>query len=202
MTSAGSGLTRLRLTNDFPHRHLEPIADALERGELNVLLPALDRTVVGTVHLDVVREAFLAVLALFAMPAYDFADADLKRLAFHRFAPYMSPRLSLDMTEHFQMEPDEFIPDPPLSPEEARVAASLSPDFVERMDRELLSHAKPRNRKVAMIVALAMSNPAVRAPGLPDLYYAQRVRALVAKGALVAEGNLDYMRYSEVRLPG
>jgi hypothetical protein len=102
----------------------------------------------------------------------------------------------------FLMEPHDLIPDPPLSPEEARVAASLSPDFIERIDRELLSHAKSRSRKVAMLAALAMNNPAVRAPGLPDLYYAQRIRALVAKGALVAEGNLDYMRYSEVRLPG
>jgi len=37
--------------------------------------------------------------------------------------------------------------------------------------------------------------------GLPDLYYAQRVKSLVSRGLLIAEGNLDYMRYSEVRLP-
>lgn len=92
-------------------------------------------------------------------------------------------------------------PDPPMSNEEARVAASLSPEFVERIDAELLSHAKRNSRKVAMLVGLAMGNPAVRAPGLPDLFYAQRVRALVERGALVAEGNLAYMRYSEVRLP-
>jgi len=99
------------------------------------------------------------------------------------------------------MTSDEFTPDPPLSSKEAQVAAALSPQFIERIDAELLSHAKTRNRKVAMIVGLAMSNPDVRVPGLPDLYYAQRVRALVARGALVAEGDLDYMRYSEVRLP-
>ena len=46
-----------------------------------------------------------------------------------------------------------------------------------------------------------MSNSAVRIPRLPDLYYAQRVRALVEEGALVAEGNLDYMGYGEVRRP-
>lgn len=51
-----------------------------------------------------------------------------------------------------------------------------------------------------MIVGLTMMDPAVRVPGLPDLFYAERVKALVAKGALVAEGNLDYMCYSEVRL--
>lgn len=100
------------------------------------------------------------------------------------------------------MTPDELAPDPPPSHEEARVAASLSVDFIDRIDADLLSHAKSRNRKVAMIVGLAMSNPDVRVPGLSDVYYAQRVRALVARGALVAEGNLDCMRYSEVRLPG
>jgi hypothetical protein len=46
-----------------------------------------------------------------------------------------------------------------------------------------------------------MSNPSVRVPGLPDLYYAERIRALVTRGLLLAEGNLKFMRYSEVRLP-
>lgn len=99
------------------------------------------------------------------------------------------------------MTSDEFAPDPPLSAEQARVAASLSAEVVSRIDAELLSHARDRNRKVAMLVGKAMMNSDVRVPGLPDLYYAQRVRALVENGQLVAEGNLDFMRYSEVRLP-
>ena len=37
--------------------------------------------------------------------------------------------------------------------------------------------------------------------GLPDLFYAGRIKALVAQGRLVAYGNLAHMRYSEVRLP-
>jgi Protein of unknown function len=96
---------------------------------------------------------------------------------------------------------DEFAPDPPLSPDEARIAESLSTEFVERIDAELLKHARPQGRKVAMLVSLAMSNPSVRVPGLPDLYYAERIRALVTRGLLLAEGNLKFMRYSEVRLP-
>jgi hypothetical protein len=99
------------------------------------------------------------------------------------------------------MTSDEFTPDPPLSPEQAQLAASLSAEFVAAIDAELLSHARQHNRKVAMLVGIAMGNPNVRAPGLPDLFYAQRVRELVARGHLVAEGNLDFMRYSEVRLP-
>ena len=96
---------------------------------------------------------------------------------------------------------DELAPDQPLNAEQARVAASLSADFIARIDAELLSHARRSSRKVAMLVMLAMGNEDLRVPGLPDLYYGQRVRALVEKGALIAEGNLDFMRYSEVRLP-
>ena len=88
-----------------------------------------------------------------------------------------------------------------MSPEQAAVAASLSSEMIGRIDAALLSHAKHHERKVAMIVGLTMRDRSVRVPGLPDLYYAERVKALVAKGDLVAEGNLDYMRYSEVRLP-
>jgi len=92
-------------------------------------------------------------------------------------------------------------PDGPMTAEQQAVANSLAPEMVQKIDAELLSHARPRERKVAMIVGLAMSNPAVRVPGLPDIYYAQRVKALVDAGRLFAEGNLEYMRYSEVRLP-
>ena len=92
-------------------------------------------------------------------------------------------------------------PDPSLSPAEAAVAASLSQEFVQRVDAALLSHAKKRNRKVAMLVGLTMMDDALRVPGLIDVWYAQRVKQLVEEKLLVAEGNLDYMRYSEVRLP-
>ena len=42
-------------------------------------------------------------------------------------------------------------PDPPMSSEEARVAASLSPEFVGRIDAELLSHAKRQREAAALI---------------------------------------------------
>jgi hypothetical protein len=88
-----------------------------------------------------------------------------------------------------------------MTAKEQALAASLSPQFIEKIDRALLSHAGPRGRKVAMIVGLAMSDAEIRVPGLPDLYYAQRVKVLVQRGLLVSEGSLGYMRYSEVRLP-
>ena len=92
-------------------------------------------------------------------------------------------------------------PDGPMSPEQQAVADSLSREFVASIDAELLSHARTRERKVAMIVGLTMMNPQVCQAGLPDLFYAERVKYLVGMGLLIAEGNLDFMRYSEVRLP-
>jgi hypothetical protein len=88
-----------------------------------------------------------------------------------------------------------------MTPQQQALADSLSPDFVARVDAALLSHATTKNRKVAMLVGLTMGDQALRVPGLPDVFYAQRVEALVARGLLIAEGNLEYMRYSEVRLP-
>ncbi|WP_425530461.1 DUF3658 domain-containing protein [Xanthomonas oryzae] len=35
---------------------------------------------------------------------------------------------------------------------------------------------------------------------MPDIFYAQRIRHLVSAGHLEASGNLNRMRFSEVRL--
>ena len=39
-----------------------------------------------------------------------------------------------------------------------------------------------------------------RVEGIPDSYYAQRIQKLVNDGLLVSQGNLSYMRFSEVRI--
>ena len=94
------------------------------------------------------------------------------------------------------------LPDRPMTTEEQAVADALSSDVVRKIDQALLSYARPQERKVAMLVGLAMTESALSIPGLPDIYYAQRVRALVESGALLVNGSLDRMRHSEVRLPG
>lgn len=96
---------------------------------------------------------------------------------------------------------DDDSPDGEMNAAQAKAAASLSLELVERIDACLLSLVVSHNRKVARVVGSAMLDEALRVPGLPDLFYRDRVRLLVQKGLVVAEGNLDYMRYSEVRLP-
>jgi hypothetical protein len=91
--------------------------------------------------------------------------------------------------------------DGPLTPQEQVAADALSLDMLRRIDAALLSHARKTNRKVAMLVGLTMMDPSLRVPGLPDVFYAQRIRMLVDSGLLLAEGSPGYMRYSEVPLP-
>ena len=91
--------------------------------------------------------------------------------------------------------------DPPLNESQRVVANSVSDDTLKKIDRELLANVADYPRKVARVIGSTMSNPEVRVPGLPDLFYAERVRWLVENGKLVSKGNLYAMRYCEVWLP-
>ena|SRR5579884_857020 len=95
----------------------------------------------------------------------------------------------------------ELEPDAPLTPDQEALVRTLSAESIEEIDTLLLSQATDRWRKVAMVVGLAMSALEDRHPGIPDTYYAQRVKLLIERGKLEAQGNLSSMRYSEVRLP-
>jgi len=99
---------------------------------------------------------------------------------------------------------DEEIPiaDPPLSSEQEARVAQLTSREIEAIDETLMSNAKPDWRKVAMLVGLSIGQLQDKIEDIPDLYYSQRVRKLVESGRLENQGNLAYMRFSEVRLPG
>jgi hypothetical protein len=92
-------------------------------------------------------------------------------------------------------------PDPPLTPEQHAKVALLTEAEIRPIDEALLSNACHRWRKVARVVGTTMSELTNRVEGIPDLFYSQRVRKLVEDGRLESQGNLAYMRFSEVRLP-
>ncbi|MBL4672865.1 MAG: hypothetical protein JKX81_11455 [Arenicella sp.] len=88
-----------------------------------------------------------------------------------------------------------------LSKEQRELVNKLTEEQLSKIDSMILSQAMRSNRKVAMIVGLTMMALPERIDGIPDIFYAQRVKVLVDKGALIAEGDLNRMRSSEVRLP-
>jgi len=98
------------------------------------------------------------------------------------------------------MDKEMPIPDPDLTEDEKELVAKLSDEQLKEIDELLLSFATNRYRKVAMLVGSAMMDLPNRVKGIPDIFYSQRVRKLVEDGQLESQGNLQYMRFSEVRL--
>jgi hypothetical protein len=90
---------------------------------------------------------------------------------------------------------------PPLSPKEASAVAMLSPTDVEFIDATILSCALPRWLKVAMVVTRTEEKLEAKYPQLSYIFYAMRIQNLADRGRLVSQGDLEYMRFSEVRLP-
>lgn len=87
-----------------------------------------------------------------------------------------------------------------LTSEERLLVEALSAADIEAIDTALLAASTQNWRKVAFIVGSALQSLKDRLPGVPDIYFSQRVQALVGLGKLDAQGNLLYMRFSEVRL--
>lgn len=88
-----------------------------------------------------------------------------------------------------------------MTPDQWRIVRRLSRVRISRIDSALLRQASLQWRKVARVVGAAMLGRTQQERGVPDIYYAKRVRALVRKGLLESQGKLRAMRYSEVRLP-
>ena len=73
---------------------------------------------------------------------------------------------------------------------------------VDELDATILSHARERWLKAAMVAARTMQDRGLGPTDEQLDIVVARMRALVARGRLVAQGNLNRPRFSEVRLPG
>lgn len=92
-------------------------------------------------------------------------------------------------------------PDTQLEPDEQVVVDRLTPSDTTLIDKALLTDCISTWRKVARIVGRALDQVPETLADVPVAYFAQRVKALVATGKLESQGNLDHIRFSEVRLP-
>ena len=88
-----------------------------------------------------------------------------------------------------------------LSEDQKNRINSLLPSDIEEIDEQLLKNVGHKWRKVAMVVGLTMTDFNKKYSGIPDLFFAQRVKELVNTGLLRSQGNLEHMRFSEVKKP-
>jgi hypothetical protein len=90
-------------------------------------------------------------------------------------------------------------PTPQLTPTQQALVATLTPEYVSRADQALLAQASAQWRTVARVVGAAMDGLEDRKVGVPDIWYAGRVAALVTEGKLEARGEPSQIRVYEVR---
>lgn len=88
-----------------------------------------------------------------------------------------------------------------MSAEEKAVVATLTKKDMEDIDAAILTQASNHWLKVARVVFWTETALRERYPGLSYIFYAQRLIHLAEEGRLESQGNLEYMRFSEVRLP-
>ena len=91
--------------------------------------------------------------------------------------------------------------DRPMDPYEQARAAKLTEGDLRTIDECIMSNITHQFRKTAKVVALTMGDIGGYLPGLPDVFYSGRIKHLAAAGLIEAAGNLNRMRFSEVRLP-
>ena len=92
-------------------------------------------------------------------------------------------------------------PDTLLEPYEEEELSRLTAAQVRHVDEAILASCVPSWKKVANVVGTASEQASDWLAEIPCGYFAQRVKALVQAGRLESQGNLDYMRFSEVRQP-
>lgn len=81
------------------------------------------------------------------------------------------------------------------------MVAKLTDADLQVIDAAILASSSNHWLKVAPVVWHTEKALSDRYPGLSYIFYAQRLIRLAEDGRLESQGNLEYMRFSEVRIP-
>ena len=97
----------------------------------------------------------------------------------------------------------EEIPQPnrPFTAEEQSAVAKLTAADLQVIDAAILANSSNRWLKVARVVTSAEDALSNSYPDLSYVFYAQRLIRLAEEGRLESQGNLEHIRFSEVRIP-
>jgi pimeloyl-[acyl-carrier protein] methyl ester esterase len=196
-----------RATPELRHAHASAMARVLPavlRARVTAVLgvdcqPLLARIEVPVLYLRAKADRLIPAAASRAILELR-PDVKLAEFDAPHFLLQTEPQACARAVENF-MEHD-VKPDPPLDTAQSMRVSKLTQEDLWDIDREILMQSARSWRKVARIVGQAIDKLSARIPDVPDIYYAQRVRHLVEIGKLESQGDLHYMRYSEVRLPG
>ena len=94
---------------------------------------------------------------------------------------------------------DETAPDKDPTRDQLKLISGLTDEEILTIDNKLYSNTADRWRKVARVVGTTMMEAQEITKELPDVFYSQRVYKLIESGKLEYQGQLNHMRYFEVR---
>lgn len=93
-------------------------------------------------------------------------------------------------------------PDAQLTTEQQAQVDRLTTVQLAKIDEALLSVVNATWQKQALIIGQVMIATHCKQLELPDVFYSTRLKFLVEQKKLTAMGNLNHMRYSELKLAG
>jgi hypothetical protein len=97
------------------------------------------------------------------------------------------------------------LPVGPLSDAEQSIASALTAADLQTIDAAIIAttpnQSRTRSRKVIAVAMRTEEALKSRYPGLSFVFYIHRLIHLVDEGRLEADGNPEYPRFSEVRVP-
>ncbi|MCH1918066.1 hypothetical protein L9G15_01315 [Shewanella sp. A3A] len=99
-----------------------------------------------------------------------------------------------------KLRAEEHIDAQPVSDTQQKLLAQITQEQIDIVDKILLSNVRQHYMKVAMLIAKTYNKLPDELRELPTAFLAKRVMALVECELLQAQGDLHYIRYSEVRL--
>ena len=73
------------------------------------------------------------------------------------------------------------------------------PAELSAIDQALMRNVVGEWRKIARVVGAAMGENAGVVSGVPDIYYAQRLRRMIEVGTIESQGDIGAMGLGEVR---
>ena len=89
----------------------------------------------------------------------------------------------------------------PLTAEELSAIAKLTAADLQIIDTAILANSSVHWFKVARVVTFTADALHQSYPAFSHAVYAERLAWLADHGRLESQGNLDYMRFSEVSIP-
>ena len=88
-----------------------------------------------------------------------------------------------------------------LTNDEIAIVNKLTKSDIEKIDNWLLANTSNEWKKVALVVAkaISLSDEKDELTDVPDIFFGMRIEKLVADGKLQSQGNLKQMRKSEIK---